>query len=356
MNNDGDYIRIDGSNVEYTSCQCCGGHFLTDTDGDYVEMHDTQSGMVCPSCFDDDYVNCENCDEYVHNDNAEYDDDTCEYTCSHCQRQRPKVIAQYHDRNNEATRAVWNSAIYRRNLFFGVELELKAKPNSNNLQVISDAAKAHGFLAERDGSLDHQWGVEIVGPPMSMQENADRWQSFLKAIEGHAVAWMAGTNYGMHVSFSRRTLSNLHAGKLLAFVHRHKSLCESIAGRSANEWCRFVSKKISYGADPSEDSGEKYEALAIRRNSRWEMRIFRSTLLFGGFMRNLQFTQACIDFNESASARATDTDFKRWVLQPDQRSQYPDLFNAMFPSYEQASVKRLEKYALELARRAANNQ
>jgi hypothetical protein len=324
--------------VDYWECACCSEDFLSDE----CNAISTQDGSVCESCHDDNYATCQSCGDIAHTDNCDYDEDSCDYTCNHCSQRRTNVIDGYHSRRNESTRDGWRHPSYRNQILFGVELEILATRNQTSLAMISSAAKAQGFLAERDGSLDSNYGVEIIAPPLSIEDCASQWKSFLSSIHGRATGWQAGTGYGMHVSFSRKPLSNLHAGKLLQFVHANQALCEDVAGRSANEWCRYRQKSVLVGA--YERIMEKYEALAIRGNYRWEMRIFRSTLKFEGFMRNVEFVKACIDFTKQARAGSTADEFRGWLFLPANRKSYPHLLNHVFDAYRALNVIRLQRH------------
>jgi hypothetical protein len=333
-NEDGDRVTIDPDHVSYWSCQCCSDEFL-----DECDHNDTVDGMVCNGCYDS-YVNCESCNDTIHDDNASWDEENDCYYCDHCNSNRRRVIDGYHSRNNQSKRDSWQLPHYRHSLLFGVELELLANNDDDALRHVSNCAKSRDWLAERDGSLHSERGIEIIAPPMSFEDNKTNWVSFLDDIRGTAKGWNAGTGYGMHVSFSRRTLRDLHCGKLLMFVHKHQTLCENVAGRSANEWCRFREKKIGNGAWKGNISN-KYEALAMRGDDRWEMRIFRSTTSNAGFLRNLEFVKACIDFTRQASALASGHHFQQWLMLPQNRSQYPNLFKHLFPSYAATAEMRL---------------
>jgi hypothetical protein len=338
LNSRGRNVFVYADHVDYWECACCAEDYLNDD----VESYSTEDGDVCESCYSDNYVSCQSCGESCATDNCEYDDDSCEYTCNQCLQRQRNVIDGYHSRRNESTRSSWLNKAYRDQVLFGVELEILSNRDQSALQHISSCAKAQGFLAERDGSLDTSYGVEIIAPPLSIENCSKQWQQFLDNIAGNARGWQAGTGYGMHVSFSRKTLTNLHSGKLMMFVHQNQNLCEQVAGRSANEWCKYRPKKIGSGA--YDNCWEKYEALANRGNYRWEMRIFRSTLKHSGFMRNVEFVKACIDFTKQAQVKATEEDFKAWLFLPANRKSYPNLFNHIFDSYRAINVMKLQRH------------
>jgi hypothetical protein len=216
----------------------------------------------------------------------------------------------------------WRNASYK-GLVFGCELELYATADRVDVgQIANDC----GLFAERDGSLDGEHGIEVIGSPMSLAETQDKdgpWLKFLAAVQGKAKGWNAGTGYGLHVSVNRDGMSHYLTGKLLVFIHGNQSLCEGIAGRSANQWQKYVCKNVK---DGKATSGEKYEALAIRSRSRLECRIFRSTLKPEGFLRGVEFVAASVEFCRDASAIAlTESAFLEWLKLPENCGAYPNL-------------------------------
>lgn len=226
-------------------------------------------------------------------------------------------IADYHDSPKP-----WRNTSYK-GLVFGCELELYAIVDRAYVGRIADDC---GLFAERDGSLDSQCGIEIIGSPMSLAETQDKdgpWLKFLAAVQGKAKGWNAGTGYGLHVSVNRDGMSHYLTGKLLVFIHSNQSLCEGIAGRKANQWQKYVCKNVK---DGKMASGEKYEALAIRSKSRLECRIFRSTLKPEGFLRGVEFVAASVEFCRDASAIAlTESAFLEWLKLPENCGTYPNL-------------------------------
>ncbi len=197
-------------------------------------------------------------------------------------------------------------------LVFGCELEILAKDSRKEVNLI---AQECGLYGERDGSIDEERGIEIIGAPESLEAHQDpngKWMTFLNKVQGKALGWQAGDNYGLHVSFNKKALRDYHTGKMLVFIHHNRSLCETVAGRKQNRWSQFVDKKITQGKQDYE--GEKYESLAIRSASRVECRIFRSTLKPSGFLRGVEFCAASIEFTRVASAKnLTESAFREWL-------------------------------------------
>jgi hypothetical protein len=212
-------------------------------------------------------------------------------------------------------------------VLFGVELEICAK-NSGDCAEIKEIAEGAGMLVERDGSLDGDRGVEIVGSPMSLDENLRAWVALAAQLRRLASGWDAGSGYGMHISINRLSMTRLHQGKLLCFINNSKDLCERVAGRKENSWAQFHRKIVRQGCD---DTSGKYEALALRSFKRMECRIFRSTLAEKGIRRNLEFVAAAVEFSKLASLRMLENSgaFFAWLDLPAQSKRFEHLRKAL---------------------------
>jgi len=275
----------------------------------YGTGRDQRGDMVCPCCADN-YFTCDNCDNVFHNDY--YGANGCCDMCS--SSSDDDDVPAYHGSPKPWAQGCGSG------LLFGCELEILAKSDRS---TVYDLATNAGLFGERDGSLNDERGIEIIGKPMSLREHqcADGpWLSFLRAVQGKASGWDAGTGYGLHVSINRTPLSALYQGKLLVFVHQNKILCEKVAGRTENQWAKYHAKKLTSGKIAE---GEKYEALAVRSKHRLEMRIFRSTLK-EGFLRAVEFAAACVEFTRNVSPSELLADrFNDWLK--GQRKTFPNL-------------------------------
>lgn len=309
----GDWICDDCYSAHYCTCESCDS--VTHTRDAFI----TRSRVtICDGCYESDYFTCDGCDGVFHNDDC-VGDGYCEscYTPDDDEDEDNMDIPGYHN-----TRRPWRY-LYSKSPLLGVELEILAHDQEVRLEIL-ESAVASGFLGERDGSLDSERGIEIIAPPLTLEENKAKWLTFLANIRGKARGWDAGTGYGMHVSLNRRSMSHLTTGKILVFIHHNRRLCEKVAGRQEVHWSRYVAKQIRQGRESQSD---KYEAVAIRSEDRLEIRIFRSTLAPHGFLRNLEFAAAVQDFCTLASMGSLmETAFREWLDHPQQRAVYPSLW------------------------------
>ena len=270
---------------------------------------------ICSSCVDS-YGNCETCDCIVRVSNTE------DGECPSCaDRASADVIPEYH-----AQRRPWRN-MSSHAVLFGVELEVCAK-SADDCAEIKEIAEGAGMLVERDGSLDGEKGVEIVGSPMSLEDNLRAWVGLAAQLRRLASGWDAGSGYGMHISINRLSMTRLHQGKLLCFINNSKALCEKVAGRKENSWAQFHRKIVRQGMD---DTSGKYEALALRSYQRMECRIFRSTLAEKGIRRNLEFVAAAVEFSKLASLRMLENSgaFFAWLDEGSQSKRFEHLRKAL---------------------------
>jgi hypothetical protein len=298
-------------------CDDCNNDFA-----DFVSSGSNTAGdTVCSSCAES-YFCCEGCDETYHNDDY-CEDGRCSNCCSNDDDEdRDEFsVPGYHSQSRNF-RGVRNEQL------FGIELEIKVK-DIHNVKAMYDTIVRHGFIGERDGSLDGRLGIEIVGDPMTFDRNKDKWIPLLNDLRGKCVGWNAGDGYGMHISLNRGAFTTLHQGKVMCFIHQNKSLCEVVAGRSENSWARYHPKNIK---DAYNDCDEKYQAISLRSSRRMEVRIFRSTLLPSGFLRNLEFVASIVEFTKEANytTELFETPFRKWLDRPSNRKAYPNLHAHLF--------------------------
>ena len=153
-----------------------------------------------------------------------------------------------------------------------------------------------------------------------------------------AKGWDAGEGYGMHVSINRLAIPTVQQAKMIKFVNDNATLCERIAGRTGRE--RVAAYKIKDIQDITHEltrnNSEKYEALAIRDEQRLEMRIFRSTLDKTGFLRNIEFCAAIVDFTRDRPVKELKQEcFIEWLKTErktgTRESSYPNLSKRLVP-------------------------
>jgi hypothetical protein len=188
-----------------------------------------------------------------------------------------------------------------------------------------------GMIGERDGSLDGYHGVEFIGPPMTFGQyvGGEMWKPHLAYLRSQgAKSWYASdshSQYGMHVSVGRQNLDNETALRFVMLLNCNQNLSEKIAGRKENRWASYDMKDHDDATHAVRYQGtDKYSATNIRQE-RIEVRIFRGTLDWSGFMRNVEYVQSALKFSETAEiAQVTTADaYLKWV--DENEATYPNL-------------------------------
>lgn len=209
---------------------------------------------------------------------------------------------------------------------FGVELEMCANDTSD-LPNICNEARCQGFLAETDGSLNASRGVEIVGFPMPLKDFRNgAWKDFIASVQGKAKAWQMGKGYGIHVSIGRHTLTLTQQAKFIRFFVENQTFCEKIAGRESSTWANY---KLNGWASVRNPYLDRYDAASIRDRKRIEVRIFRATLKWSSFLKNVQFVAALVEFVRACSIRDIEgsNGFCEFVTSPANANRFRELVN-----------------------------
>ena len=229
--------------------------------------------------------------------------------------------SEYHG----ADRSHWKTKDPNYDLF-GVELEMCAN-DSSDLPDICNEARNQGFLAESDGSLNAARGVEIVGFPMPLKDFRNgAWKDFIASVQGKAKAWQMGKGYGIHVSIGRHTLTLTQQAKFIRFFVENQSFCEKIAGRESSTWANY---ELRGWSSVRNAYLERYDAAAIRDRKRIEVRIFRATLKWSSFLKNVQFVAALVEFVRVCSIRDIkgSCGFCEFVTSPANANRFRELVN-----------------------------
>ena len=285
--------------------------YFSSRDYDCVTLFETDEN-VCRE-MNEDTIYWWDSDDRWHD--VEEPDEEDEDSVSDCGR------SGYH--SDRSTRNHWASSTPRNADVFGVELEMKANDESD-LEDICARAAGNGFLSEYDGSLNERLGVEIVAPPIKLSRfRVGPWADFMDGIRRLGIGWDAGTGYGIHISINRASLTLIQQSMFVRFFPQNKEFCEKIAGRMGNNWCRY--ELPSWGVSKFSET-EKYLAASFRSKHRIEVRIFRSTLKFSSFLKNVQFVAALVEFVRSTSPRLnTAEEFVKFVSHKSRRNRYREL-------------------------------
>lgn len=338
---------------EITHAEC--GHFER-ADG----THDTSDGLVCDDCFDEDYVFCEDDEEYHLRGDVYEHSDGCYRTY---EEEEEEEEDEWDDDNIPGVRGYganvldyvsWASQFKVTpygDLLMGIELEVV--PDGD----VPEAARhtAHTLcrdfaILKHDGSLD-SGGFEICTAPRLLTEHIAQF----KAWEPYDTlrAWDAGC-CGLHVHLSSKAFTQASLGKFIEFINSDANapLIKSIAGRhpstdsQAENYCqqdRLVignPKKTLEGKSRNRYRMVNTTNLDYREVKRLgllrthddpeghintvELRIFRASLKKARLLAQIEFAHAAVMFCRWSSMRELDAlHFKMWLR--DAAGLYPNL-------------------------------
>jgi len=354
--------------TNYDTCECCGQASLR------TNMFRTATGgRACNSCAPH-YRRCTSCNTLTH----ENEHEACNGMCSRCHAEAQRELRQresmpfggYHQtRRNGSFFTERNADPKDKSIPLGVELEVCCTGDHRDdvLHELGKKGYGHYFIAERDGSLSDERGVEFVSAPMTRS----MWECVLSGkptphghslnvcadmlgygVRGYNVKGNYGT-YGIHISVARHRLTPLQEARILAFLlaKNNTAFVQAIAQRASiygsgkqigsgyNERDTFRNGKL--GGLHQEYMGDKlvkkpagygkycpvnYKGTSNGMPALAEFRIFQSTLNEASFRKNLEFVWALLDWVQQPSGGSVShTDFCAWLGRPENRKQYPNL-------------------------------
>lgn len=181
--------------------------------------------------------------------------------------------------------------------FFGIELEVERK-NSNDIRhsEMAEMIEHEHWYFKSDGSLTD--GFEIVTHPLTFNYIKQTFKTFedsLKLlIDNNYNSYNANT-CGMHVHITKKCFTTWHLYRFLKFFVENKEFIVSISQRKMEKLKKWANieddneSELIYKAKKKNGNNERYVAVNLRNNATIEIRIFRGTLNFNSFMKNIEF-------------------------------------------------------------------
>lgn len=295
--------------IDCLSCQCCGDGVLR------FEAYDSPDCRpLCEDCYHSEVTSCSDCGTEVWCSECNFNEDG---QCEDCAP--ASHIRCYSDKSANHLRSE-----YRGPLKAGIELEVEGyESDEQAAEYIRTLLPENYCTLKRDGSLGEN-GVEIVTRPDGFAVHKRMWAAFFKDSPGKALSSWNTNRCGMHVHVSRSALSELQIGKMLCFLNEPAAVnfISKIAGRQPCHWCKVHKKKIT---DVNHED-DRYTALNVTGSRTVEFRIFKGTLAEAGFMKNLEFVQALVEFTAPACRSIAEATSYRAFCDWLPRKQYPHLF------------------------------
>jgi hypothetical protein len=332
---DEDYI-YDELDEEYI-LECNAAFVNTDNHGFYTHVHNcTDSNSIYrynSEWINDAYMEENNLvidadDDIMHIDDVYYwesdcqyhsepesdddddDDDDCDMdsACINSYSYRPAM--KFHKLSNENENAP----------FFGIELEVERK-NSNGLKhkYMAGMIEHEHWYFKTDGSLTD--GFEIVTHPMTFNYIKQAEKTFsdsLKLLVENGYNSYDANTCGMHIHISKNNFTTWHLYRFLKFFVENKEFIVSISQRKMEKLKKWANieddndSSLIYKAKKKDGNSERYVAINLKNTQTIEIRIFRGTLNFNSFMKNIEFAHALFMYTKENKDVSLDG-FKMYI-------------------------------------------
>jgi hypothetical protein len=254
------------------------------------------------------------CDGEYHdspeNDDDDDDDDDCDMdaACINSYSYRPSM--NFHKLSNENENAP----------FFGIELEVERK-NSNGLKhkYMAGMIDHEHWYFKNDGSLTD--GFEIVTHPMTFNYIKQAEKTFsdsLKLLVENGYNSYDANTCGMHIHISKNNFNTWHLYRFLKFFVENKEFIVSISQRKMEKLKKWANieddndSSLIYKAKKKDGNSERYVAINLKNTQTIEIRIFRGTLNFNSFMKNIEFAHALFMYTKENKDVSLDG-FKMYI-------------------------------------------
>ena len=296
-------------------CYACGKVIFVNNSycvGDYY---------FCKTCYDERYYTCPICHYYCY-PNREgqtpgiYDTKDGR-ACQKCYARQYAPVKQYNfipdlTMHQEATDAGTR-------LYMGIELEIEnTRRKHNNDHIAERIAELYPFCyCMRDGSLNS--GFEITTHPFTyayFKEHAGDFKRLLTYCKRAGYTSYNPGTCGIHIHLSKNAFTHCHLYKFIKLFYEKKNFdfLKTISQRdhdSTQSCCQWgssyeisdpidleevVKEKVKYG----KRSG-KYTAINMNHPRTVEVRIFRGTLNYNSFVKNIEFIASLYDFTRDNS-------------------------------------------------------
>jgi len=204
--------------------------------------------------------------------------------------------------------------------FFGLELEVERMDKSETSR--GDMAKKiehKAWYFKNDGSLNN--GFEIVTHPLTfsyIKHSAKEIESTLNELSNNAYNSYNANTCGMHIHISKKAFGTWQLYKFMKFFAENVPFIVAISQRKLEklqQWANVEDEDdsaIMYKAKKKDGNSKRYVAINLQNYSTIEVRIFRGTLNFQSFMKNIEFIHALFMFTKESKIITLES-FKEYI-------------------------------------------
>jgi hypothetical protein len=317
---------------------------------------------LCESCRENYYM-CECCDSLTHGDDINCIDDSA--VCDDCRdrnfyywesdgeyHSEPELTdGPIHEYNVTLTGPIGPLPIDRRaNHVLGAELEMEVGDRCDFADAIDSEHSTNDCHCKRDGSLDDEYGVEVVTGYGTLPNVLAVLESVATMARDHNGKSHDGESCGLHIGLDRSQFSALLQAKIIVFWNSEGNypFLKQFTRRDyrTNSYCRLKSDKATHDFidEPDLASRDKYEIVNTCHRSHLEFRAFRGSLLPLTLRACLSLVSLIASFCDQANPEPTEltsSAFVRWL----QTSSAADERTMALAAYLSNRGKSLAAYA-----------
>ena len=204
--------------------------------------------------------------------------------------------------------------------FFGLELEVERMDKSETSR--GDMAKKienKAWYFKNDGSLNN--GFEIVTHPLTfsyIKHSAKDFETALNELSCNAYNSYNANTCGMHIHISKKAFGTWQLYKFMKFFAENVPFIVAISQRKMEKLVQWANiednddNTLMYKAKKKNGNSARYVAINLQNYSTIEVRIFRGTLNFQSFMKNIEFVHALYMFTKESKIITLDS-FKEYI-------------------------------------------
>lgn len=301
---DGQVLCVDCLDNQTIFCSHCGERIWNDNNAGTFDT------PLCQCCYDNNYTTCDHCGRIIHQDYANYYDNSDYPYCNDCWND---------DEDNDDKDAVIHEYSYKPepifygddNRFFGVELEIDhGGRDSGNAEMLLDVGNRYteNIYIKSDGSLED--GMEIVTHPMTLDYHTTemRWeeicdQAILMGYKSHKT-----NTCGLHIHVNRDSFGKTYEAqenaisRVLYFVEHHWNELLRFSRRTESQMSRWAARygyknKPKEILDHAKSSGDnRYTCVNITNWNTIEFRMFRGTLKYNTLIATLELVNQICEY------------------------------------------------------------
>ncbi|GHT63692.1 hypothetical protein FACS1894110_01950 [Spirochaetia bacterium] len=310
----------------YTTCTHCDNTIESDT-----AISNNNGDMYCLHCYDEVYIDCENCGREINREDARYDEGRGQYFCWSCFEENPDD-ADLHSHGSDLRvcfhdeRASAHYDSIDRRMYYGMELELETPSGKRGevVDAILDESENDWYL-EEDGSLRDGRGIEVIAHARTFKSWTKFWDEYDErvlqvATRKHCMAHDAGT-CGIHIHTSLDAWEGDQLFRLFSLVydsHNYDNIL-IISQRDSDklaQWSSLNIRDIGYCKTNIENKktpfADRFAALNITGYT-LEFRLFNSNLRLDRVQKNMEFVHALYCYTKQLKRQASWKGLMSWV-------------------------------------------